>query len=90
MQRSLNLSPGAEGLSDSLKQVLSGLASIVNGLAALRNSGSDAHATRYRAEEHNAPVAVNSAMTVTDFVLSTYEYQVRKGLLTQPTPRLSR
>jgi hypothetical protein len=81
VQRSLNLSPGADGLSDPLKQVLSGLTSIVQGLSSLRNSGSDAHATRYRASEHHARVAINSAMTMTDFVLSTYNYQSANGRL---------
>ncbi len=81
VQRQLNLSPGAEGLADPLRQVLSGLTSVVQGLSSLRNTGSDAHATRYRPDEHHARVAVNAAMTMTDFVLATYEYQSRKGLL---------
>jgi hypothetical protein len=72
-----------------LKQVLSGLTSIVQGLSSLRNSGSDAHATRYRPGEHHARVAINSAMTMTDFVLSTYEYQARTGRLSAASARAS-
>ena len=71
----LNLETGRPGLGGPLRQMLSGLSSIVNGLAALRNRASDAHATRYRTREHHARVAVNAAMTLTDFLLATYEYQ---------------
>jgi len=47
VQHVLNLEPGRKDISDSLKQILSGLNSIVNGLAAMRNKMSDAHATTY-------------------------------------------
>lgn len=81
----LNLDAGQPELITPLRQVLSGLASVVTGLAAVRNSASDAHGRFRKTEEHHARVAVNAAMTLTDFLLSTYEYQkVRKAASASP------
>jgi hypothetical protein len=48
VQTLLNLDPARKDISDSLRQVLSGLSSIVNGLASMRNKMSDAHASSYK------------------------------------------
>lgn len=81
----LNLDAGQPELVTPLRQVLTGLSSIVAGLAAVRNSASDAHGRFKKTEEHHARVAVNAAMTLTDFLLSTYEYQkVRKAASVTP------
>jgi hypothetical protein len=79
VQRHLKLSPGQEGLADSLRQVLSGLTSLVNGLASLRNSMSDSHVISYRPAEHHARLAVNSAKTLCHFLFDTSEYQRQLG-----------
>lgn len=71
----LKLDSGQPDLTTPLRQVLTGLFSIVAGLSAVRNSASDAHGRLTRTREHHARVAVNAAMTLTDFLLSTYEYQ---------------
>jgi len=60
-------------------EILRGFISIVNGLASLRNTASDAHARSYRPEQHHARLAVNTAKTVVDFLFETYEYQKRTG-----------
>lgn len=75
VQRHLNLVPGQEGLSDNLRQILSGLTSLVSGLSSLRNRMGDSHVTQYKAGEHHARLAVNSAMTFCDFIYRTKEYQ---------------
>lgn len=77
----LNLDPSRKDISDSLKQVLSGLASIVLGLASMRNKMSDAHAGSYKPNRHHAKLAVNAAKTLADFLFETKEYQREKGLL---------
>lgn len=74
----LNLDPGRKDVSDALKQVLSGLASIVHGLATMRNKMSDAHGTLYRPARHHAKLAVNSAKTLADFLFETLAYQKTK------------
>lgn len=81
VQTLLNLDPARKDISDMLRQVLSGLTSVVNGLAAMRNKMSDAHAAGYKASKHHAKLAVNSAKTFADFIFDTYSYQKGAGKL---------
>lgn len=60
---------------DSIIQLLSGLTSIVNGIASVRNSMSDAHAKRYKPSKHHAKLAVNSAKTLSEFLIDSFIYQ---------------
>ena len=86
VQGHLNLTPGQEGLSQSLRQILSGLTSVVAGLAALRNSMSDSHVVTYRPSRHHALFAVNCARTMVQFLFDTNEYQRGKGGKLESTP----
>jgi hypothetical protein len=81
VQRLLHLDPADAELETPLKQVLSGLSSIVAGLAGLRNVMSDAHARKYRPQQHHARLAVNAANTLADFLFETFEYQRAAGRL---------
>jgi len=72
VQRSLNLDPARKDISDTLRQVLSGLGSMVIGLAALRNKMSDAHATDVKPSKHQAKLAVNAAKTLADFLVESF------------------
>lgn len=71
----LNLDPSAEDLDTNLRQILSGLISVVDGLSGIRNRMSDSHATSYRADRRHAKLAVNTAKTFVEFVLESYRYQ---------------
>lgn len=73
----LNLDPGAEDLETSLRQILSGLISVIDGLSGIRNRMSDSHATSYRADRRHAKLAVNTAKTFVEFILESYQYQQR-------------
>lgn len=77
VQRHLNLTP-AGSLPDNLKQVLSGLTSLINGLASLRNTMGDAHALSYKPQKHHADLAVNSAKTICKFLYDSKNYQENK------------
>lgn len=77
VQKELNLHPTRTDISETIKQVLSGLNSIVNGLAGMRNKMSDAHAG-YKPAKHHARLAVNAAKTLADFLFDTYAYQEKK------------
>jgi hypothetical protein len=79
VQKLLNLDPGRKDIADPLKQILSGLNSIVNGLAAMRNKMSDSHAAVFRPSRHHAKLAVNAAKTLCDFIFETKGYQISKG-----------
>jgi hypothetical protein len=79
VQKLLNLDPEKSDLADSLKLVLRSLSGIVAGMAPLRNKMGDAHVRTYKPERHHAKLAVNSAKTLTDFLIDTLEYQERTG-----------
>ena len=81
VQTLLNLDPARKDISEMLRQVLSGLTSVVNGLASMRNKMSDAHASSYKASKHHAKLAVNSAKTFADFIFDSYSYQKGTGKL---------
>ena len=56
-----------------INQLLSGLNNIVSAISEMRNKDSDAHgvgAARIKISEHHARLAVNSAMTMAEFILS--------------------
>lgn len=74
----LNRDPARPNYPDSIKQTLSGLTSIVNGLANMRNEMSDAHARRYNPEKRHSKLAVNSAKTLSEFLIESFEKQFRK------------
>jgi len=82
----LNLDPSRPDITNSLRQLLSGLISVVNGISSLRNKMSDAHARTYKAEKHHAQLAVNSSRTIVDFIFETFEYQLKKGLIELSMP----
>lgn len=78
VKKLMNFDPSQESLNESLKQILSGLNSIVTGIAKLRSKASDSHAREYKPSKHHAVLAVNSAKTFTDFIISSYLYQQNK------------
>lgn len=75
IKKLLNLDPAKHNYPDSIKQILSGLNSIVNGLANMRNEMSDAHARRYKPEKYHSKLAVNSAKTLCEFLIESFEKQ---------------
>ncbi len=85
IQKLLNLEPNRKDISEPLRQILSGLTSIVNGLAAMRNKMSDAHATVYRPNRHHAKLAVYAATTLADFLFETKNCQHTREKLKQAT-----
>lgn len=77
----LHLDPSRQDISDSLKQVLSGLSNIINGLAAMRNKMSDAHGVAYKLGRNHAKLVVNSAKTLADFLFDSMSNQIEKESL---------
>lgn len=61
-----------------INKVLSGLESIVSGIAEMRNSGSDSHGLGNRRKNilpYHARLAVNSAVTMAEFILAVAQRQ---------------
>ena len=75
----LNLSPKGENLESFLKSILQGLKSQLMGLYELANKGSDRHARRYNPARHHAKLAVNTAFSLCEFLLESYEYQQQRS-----------
>lgn len=86
VQKHLHLEPDRKDISDSLRQILSGLVSVVGGLAAVRNKMGDAHATSYRPSRHHAKLAVHTAVTLSDFLFETKNYQQARAAKLQGRP----
>ncbi len=74
----MKLDPSCKDIDNVLKQILTGLSSIVFGLAGLRNKMSDAHATNYKPAERHAKLTINVAKTLAEFLNDTHEHQVKK------------
>src|SRR6266542_1286197 len=62
--------PKAREVDDILGQILTGITSVVAGLAATRNRMSDAHARTYRPDRHHARLAVNAQTLLSTFFWS--------------------
>lgn len=67
-------------LDRRIKELLSGLESIVSSIAEMRNNYSDSHgigSSRIRIKEHHAILVVNSALTMSEFLLSVEKVENR-------------
>lgn len=74
----LNLEPKGDHLERYLKTILEGLQKQIAGLYEVANKASDRHARRYSPAVHHAKLAVNTAFTLCEFLLESYEYQRRR------------
>lgn len=73
----LKMSPG-DYEDDNLRQILSGVFSIINGVSGLRNTYSDSHGfspskTSYKIDDRHAILTVNLAKTITEYLFLSYE-----------------
>ncbi len=78
-QKLLNLDSARKDIEDVLKQISSGLFSIVSGIAGLRNKMGDAHATGNRPLTYHAKLAINSANTLAEFLFDVFQEQIKKA-----------
>ena len=73
----LRMSPGDYD-DDNLKQILSGVFSIINGVSGLRNKYSDSHGSspsnvNYKIDDRHAILTVNLAKTITEYLFLCFE-----------------
>ena len=78
IMKSLNMD-ASKDYDKRLKKIISGLFSICDGIANIRNVASDAHSKKYSATFHHAQLAINSAFTLCQFLLASYKYQKGQG-----------
>ena len=75
VRKHLNFDPSSIEDRD-LKEILSGLASLVGGIGALRTHASTAHGhgkTRYKVKPRHARLAVHSSHTLALFVIESWQ-----------------
>lgn len=73
----LKLNPSDPKYPNHIAKMLSGLISVVDGLAEMRNKMSDSHARRQKPEKHHAKLALNSAKTISEFLIESFNKQFK-------------
>jgi Abortive infection C-terminus len=76
VQRHLDLAPGRPDLDPDIRQILSGLTTVTNGIGALRTHGGDAHGQGKgvaRVEPPVARLAIHAASTVAFFFIEKWQ-----------------
>lgn len=68
-KKALKLDLKKDEIPDFVFQILSGLESSINGLAALSNRAGDRHANKFKTKRHHAKLAINTTMTLCDFLI---------------------
>ena len=62
----------------SISQILDWFDKIINWLADLSNNISDRHANKFNTQKHHAKLAINWAITISDFLIDSWKYQNNK------------
>jgi hypothetical protein len=75
VKKILKLTVDPSTMPQTILQIISGLDSIVGGLAGLSNNSGDRHANKFNTKKHHARLAVNSTISLVDFLLESKEYQ---------------
>lgn len=68
-KKALKIDIKKDEIPDFVFQILSGLDTTINGLAGLSNNAGDRHANKFKTKRHHAKLAVNSVMTLCDFLI---------------------
>lgn len=77
-KKALKIDLNKGDIPDPVFQILSGLNTSLNGLAALSNSAGDRHARKFKTKRHHAKLAVNIAMTLCDFLIAVLNQRTKK------------
>ena len=78
VQKHLNLSPARKDIEDDIRQILSGLITVANGIGALRTHAGDAHGhakLRYKVDPRTAKLAIHASSTLAMFYIDTWKKQ---------------
>jgi hypothetical protein len=79
-KKALKLELKKDEIPDFVFQILSGLDTSINGLAGLSNNSGDRHANKFNTKRHHAKLAVNSAMTLCDFLIDVLNERKKNEL----------
>ncbi|GEC61734.1 hypothetical protein GOX01_20650 [Gluconobacter oxydans] len=73
----MNLNPAGENIEGYIKAILQGIRGQISGLYNVANKAGDRHACEFEARRHHARLAVNVAFTISEFLMETYEDQLK-------------
>ena len=66
-----------ENSLESVKKIVSGLITIIDGISTLRNEASDAHGREINPSKHTGVLAVNISFTICQFLLDSYKDKIK-------------
>jgi hypothetical protein len=75
VKKALKLDQRKDKITDFEFQILTGLTTTINGVAALSNNASDRHANTFETKRHHAKLAVNTAITLCEFLIDILKEQ---------------
>ena len=61
--------------NNSINEILNGFISIIAGMSSISNKMGDRHAITYKPDKRHALLIVNAAMTISKFLIESYDYQ---------------
>ncbi|WP_316772921.1 abortive infection family protein [Pedobacter frigiditerrae] len=74
----MRLDVDKDNYPDFVVQILSGIDTSVKGLAGLSNNAGDRHATKFKTRKHHGKLAVNLAITISEFLFESLQFQITK------------
>lgn len=78
VKKIMKLEINKDTLPDYVIQILGGIDTAIKGLAGLSNNAGDRHANKFNTRRHHAKLAANLAMTISDFLIDSWEFQKKK------------
>lgn len=78
-KKNLKIDFKKEDIPETVFQILSGLNTSLNGLSVLSNNAGDRHATKFKTKKHHAKLAVNIAMTKSEFLIDVLNERNKRG-----------
>jgi hypothetical protein len=76
-KKALKIDISKDDLPEFVFQILSGLDTSLNGLAGLSNNAGDRYANKFKTKRHHEKLAVNLAMTISDFLIDILGNQIQ-------------
>jgi hypothetical protein len=79
VKKLLNLDTSKKDLAGSLRQIIQGLTTVIDGLSGISNIMADRHAQEYAPAKYHAQLAVNASKTAASFILQSFSHQLTTG-----------
>ena len=79
VRKSLGMDPSQAEMPPSLRNIISGLITTLDGLAELSEAMSDRHPRKFNPSKHHAEMARNASLTVCNFISESLDYQANSG-----------